>query len=99
MYDSAFDRSHLNLNDADDMLYWCVHLDATRPELQRVVRAVGNDASVVRRHLQMTRRAAVERTSRARVSGVLRSLWARPVAALLKSVGGAVSRRGVDEDA
>jgi hypothetical protein len=45
------DRSKINIDDEEEVKYWCRHLKITREELERVVEKMGNSAAAVRKEL------------------------------------------------
>ena len=48
---AQFNRSQIDIGNAEQMRYWSKHLGVTRDELRTAVEKVGNSASTVRKEL------------------------------------------------
>jgi hypothetical protein len=45
------DRSKINMQSDEEVMYWCKHLGVSPTQLQKVVEKVGNSASAVEKEL------------------------------------------------
>ena len=45
------DRSKINMQSDDEVIYWCKHLGVSPTQLQKIVEKVGNSAKAVEKEL------------------------------------------------